>query len=225
MATLKCSLDTEWLPTWDICENKIPRTRRLSYNRIVSAVPHPPKWTLDMYLEFEAKSEVRHEFMEGQAYAMSGGTRAHARLAAQIIGELALHLRHLPCDVYGSDMKVLVESENAAFYPDVSVTCSESRNDTAVTISDPILIMEVLSPATERFDRTRKFDLYRKIASLQEYVLVSTETRRVEIFRRVGEDWISFPGVEEGDFELSSLRHKISLDAIYGPRETDEETV
>lgn len=137
------------------------------------------------YLQGELISEIKYEFINGEVYAMSGAKRAHNIVCMNLSGQLYAHLRNTPCRVFSSDMKVRVQTadDDCFFYPDLHVTCSAS--DTAEQYNtQPTLIIEVLSDATERYDRAEKFHHYRKLASLEEYVLIAQDTQRVECYRR-----------------------------------------
>lgn len=141
------------------------------------------------YLQGELLSDIKHEYINGEVYAMSGAKRAHNLISMNLAGALFAHLRGSPCRVFNSDMKVRVQtaSDDCFFYPDLHVTCSAA--DTAEHYnSRPKLIVEVLSDATERYDRAEKFHHYRKLESLEEYVLVAQDTQRVECYR-LSEQW------------------------------------
>lgn len=141
------------------------------------------------YLQGELISEVKYEYINGEVYAMSGAKRAHNIISMNLSGLLFAHLRGTPCRVFNSDMKVRVQTAatDCFFYPDLHVTCSASDTEELFN-SQPKLIVEVLSDATERYDRAEKFHHYRKLASLEEYVLIAQDTPRVECYRR-GDAW------------------------------------
>lgn len=145
------------------------------------------KWptSVEDYLQGELTSEVKYEYINGEVYAMVGVKRAHDTVNTNLIALLHAHLRGTPCRVHTGEMKVRVQTatDDCFFYPDLHVTCS--ANDTADLFnSQPKLIIEVLSEATERYDRAEKFHHYRKLASLEEYVLIAQDTQRVECYRR-----------------------------------------
>lgn len=135
------------------------------------------------YLTGEQASEVRHEFIAGQLFSMVGARRAHNVIAGNFFALLHTHLRGGPCQVFMADMKVQVEKANAFYYPDVVVTC-EPRDDKALFLSAPPLIVEVLSPTTENIDRREKRIAYQRLESLREYVLVAQDKPQVEVYRR-----------------------------------------
>jgi Uma2 family endonuclease len=137
------------------------------------------------YLALETSSNVKHEFLDGQIYAMAGGTPEHAALAAAVIGLLFAQLRGGSCRAYDADLRVRTPS-GLATYPDVTVICGPSERDGVdpQAVTNPTLIIEVLSRSTEEYDAGDKFEHYKTLASLQQYVLVSHRERAVEIRTR-----------------------------------------
>lgn len=171
--------------------------------------------TIEDYLAGEQTGEVRHEYVAGQLFAMIGASRAHNTIALNIATFFHAHLRGGHCQAFMADMKVRVEKAEAFYYPDIVVTC-EPRDDKALFLSAPSLIVEVLSPATEHIDRREKRLAYQHLKSLEEYVLVAQDTRRVEVYRRsqVGVWEVdSYEGDESA--MLRSLNLKLPLDFIY----------
>jgi Uma2 family endonuclease len=153
-----------------------------------------PRLTPEQYLELErAAQDVRSEYYNGRMYAMSGGSHPHAIVIGNLARELGIALKRGPCLVTTSDMRVRVSKTGLYTYPDVVVVCDppkygDGRHD---TLLNPTLILEVLSPSTEAYDRGFKFAQYRMLESLREYVLVSQSEPRVEIFRRQSSgDWL-----------------------------------
>jgi Uma2 family endonuclease len=153
------------------------------------------------YLSGEPSSTIRHEYVAGQVYAMAGAGKSHNTIALNIATRLRNHLRGTPCRSYIADMKVRVEREQAYFYPDVAVTCSE--RDTAAAapkdyLTAPSLIIEVLSPSTETIDRREKMRAYASLESLHEYVLVESLSQQVEVYHKLPaggwEQWILSAG-------------------------------
>ena len=144
-------------------------------------------WTVEEYLEFEKNSEVRHEYVDGAIYAMAGEKKRHNRLAGRLFNSLSTHLEETNCEVYFESVKMYTAA-NKYYYPDVIVTCED--DDDEISVKNPILIIEVLSPSTERVDRAEKLIAYQKIPSVQEYILVSAERVWIQIYRRTdGENW------------------------------------
>lgn len=162
--------------------------------------------TYEEYLAFERASETKHEFVAGEIFAMAGGNARHSALAFRIGGAL---YNALPagCTAFQSDMRLRVLATGRATYPDVSMVCGQVEFDPAdprqTTITNPTLIVEVLSPTTEEVDRGDKWRDYQRIASLREYVLVSQEPR-IEVYRRRSSgDW-DYIDVREGVVTLAS---------------------
>jgi len=170
------------------------------------------------YLAAEATSEVRHEFLNGEVWAMAGGTPEHAALAAAVIGELRAALRGKPCRVYTSDARVRVASTGLSTYPDVAVVCGdlETAPDDPDAITNPVLLVEVLSDATEAYDRGVKAAHYRQIAALKEYVLVSQAEALVEVYRRAASGRWELLEARAGEtLELEALGVRLDVSALY----------
>jgi Uma2 family endonuclease len=188
-------------------------------------VAHPsrPYWTVEQYFEMERTSPVRHEYIDGEVYALAGGTRAHGRLTVNAITALSVALGDGPCQVYSSDVRVQVSPERYV-YPDLSVSCAvaDLGDGGAVFLTEPRLVVEVLSKSTEDYDRGGKFDFYRQVASLREYVLVETARRLVEARRR-GEDggWATRQYGPGETVDLPSLGVRLAVDALYARVDLD----
>ena len=181
---------------------------------------HAPsaRMTYAEYLTAEAVSEVRHEFLNGEVWAMAGGTPEHAALAAALIGELAAALRGKPCRVYTSDLRVRVLATGLSTYPDVSVVCGsvEMAPEDPDAITNPVVVAEVLSDSTEAYDRGAKAAHYRRLASLQEYVLVSQAEPLIEVYRRTQAGrWELLEGRPGDLVELRSLGINLDVAAVY----------
>jgi len=144
------------------------------------------------YLELERKAEFKSEFFDGEMFAMSGGSRWHSIISANVGRELGNALKDRGCVVFESNMRVKVEATGLYTYPDVSVACEEQRfvDDEMDTLLNPTLIVEVLSESTEKYDRGQKFQHYQQVRSLKEYMLVSQHAARVELLvREVDGTW------------------------------------
>jgi Uma2 family endonuclease len=180
------------------------------------AVPECPT-PIPEYLEGELQSDIRHEYLAGQVYAMAGAGEKHNRISLNIAFHLRAAARGKPCGVFISDMKVRVEQNDAFYYPDVIVACDPQDTESLYKRS-PCLIIEVLSPSTEAIDRREKFFAYRSLPSLRHYLLVSQDQRRVEWHSR-GEDsgWLFALLENTGIIEISceGLQAIFSLDDIY----------
>ncbi|BAP57451.1 hypothetical protein THII_3154 [Thioploca ingrica] len=169
------------------------------------------------YLVGEAVSPLKHEYRRGQVYAMSGAKKAHVLIASNLIILLGNHLHDSPCMVFGSDMKVRLEPANCFYYPDVSVSCDEADIKTKdVFILAPLLVIEILFPATEAFDRGEKFADYRTLPSLQEYVLVSQTDRVIDCFRRTETgEWREQCYERHGTLVLISVGLSCAVEEVY----------
>ena len=173
--------------------------------------------TLDEYLQLEPDSLIKHEYVDGQVYAMAGASDAHVTVAGNLFALLRSHVRGGSCRVYISDMKARIESLNRFYYPDVMVTCDPRDQETPTYKRYPTLIVEVLSNSTEAFDRGDKFIDYQAMESLQEYVLVNTRQQRLDCFRRNAEGlWVlQVYGAEQVSFQLQSVGFEGTLAAVY----------
>lgn len=146
------------------------------------------------FLAWDATQTLRHEFIAGEVFAMAGAGEAHVTVAGNIYVALRQHLSGTPCRTFITDMKLRVDAADAFFYPDVMVTCSAADAGHAMVKREPVLLVEVLSPTTAAYDRGDKFAAYRKLLSLREYLLVDTDTRACDLFRK-GDDglWVLHP--------------------------------
>ena len=176
-----------------------------------------PRMTYVEYLELERSSEVKHEYLRGEVFAMAGGTPEHARLAANVIGELGTALRGRPCAVFTSDARVRIEATDRAAYPDVTVVCGrlEHAPDDPDSITNPVVIVEILSDATEADDRGEKSAHYRRLASLREYLLVSQRARRLEVYRCRDDRWLFDEAGAGKTVHLDAIGVALAVDEIY----------
>ncbi len=177
--------------------------------------------TIEEYLRLEEKALDRHEFHDGEILAMSGGTYRHSRINTNTLVELATRLKGKPCHPLDSNMRVRIALLPRYVYPDINVVCGPPEFDPAdskqTTILNPRVVVEVLSDSTESYDRGAKFELYREIPSLQEYVLVSQREPLVETFLRQADGtWLfkAWKGAESS-VALRSLEVSLPLAEIY----------
>lgn len=176
----------------------------------MNAVVKPKYLGIPEFLEWESQQETRHELLDGEIVAMTGGTFAHARLITRLVTKLSNHLDKTPCVVLSSDFKV--QAAEDFFYPDVVVTCTQQENQDLLCRA-PKLIIEVLSNSTADKDRHEKRLAYQHIESLEEYVLVAQEVKCVEIYRRA-DDWqVSIH--THGVVELRSVDYLLPIDELY----------
>ncbi len=180
--------------------------------------------TPDEYLAWEAEQPLRHEYIQGQVYAMTGGTLPHNDIAVNLTSVLRPFLRGKGCKVRMSDAKVKISAQGPYFYPDLVVSCHEQDQRARDAILFPVLIVEVLSPGTAGFDLGDKFRFYRRLPSLQEYILINSEKMAVDIYRRGNlgkweltsypEDGVSVPEID-AEIEFTSLNFRCSLALLY----------
>ncbi|MFO0756767.1 MAG: Uma2 family endonuclease [Byssovorax sp.] len=179
---------------------------------------HRLSYTYDDYLAFEASSNVKHEYLDGQIYAMAGGTPEHAALSAAVIGLLFGALRGGSCRVYDADLRVHVPATGLSTYPDVTVVCGPKKVDgkDKLSVVNPTVLVEVLSRSTEEYDRGEKFEHYRTLPSLKEYVLVWSLERKVEV-RSLGDDggWTARVLGVDDTVDLASLGARFSVRELY----------
>ncbi|MEH2006459.1 Uma2 family endonuclease [Nostoc sp.] len=175
-----------------------------------------PDLSPEAYLEAEKSSLNKHEYIQGQIYAMSGASDAHVTITTNLIALLRNHVRGTSCRLYATDMKARIESLNIFYYPDILVTCDQRDIKFEYFKRYPCLIIEVLSPSTEAFDRGDKFIDYQELETFQEYVLISQTRQRVDCFRRNAEGrWVLYSYKENQELQLISLNFACSLTDIY----------
>lgn len=172
------------------------------------------------YLAAESASPMRSEYVNGQVFAMTGGTLRHNTIAGNVLVALRQHLKGAPCSVFMGDVKLRVAQDNAFYYPDVMVICDTTLPGDAQVVETPVLIVEVLSATTEAIDRREKLLSYRRLPSLKEYVLVAQDTCRVEIYRREGDAW-RWIAIEAADreVEFASVNVTLPLAELYAGTE------
>ena len=169
----------------------------------------------ETYLTIEQEADRKHEWLDGRIYAMAGGTTAHGQLTAQSIMELGRLAAGCGCRVFSADVKIRVQATGLATYPDASVVCGpierDARDRNAVV--NPVVLVEVLSDGTEGYDRGEKFEHYRQIPSLRDFVIVSQHKAHVEVYSRD----------ERGRWVLSTAGagERLSLTAMDGAIEVD----
>jgi Uma2 family endonuclease len=170
------------------------------------------------YLELERSSEEKHEYADGEIFAMSGGSLAHSTIAASIIRELGSALLGRGCRVLTSDMRVVVPSKRRFMYPDCSVVCASPMLDDTYrdTLLNPLLLVEVLSESSEAYDRGDKFAQYRTIPSFEEYVVASQTEPRIEVFTRQADgSWVLRIYGSGERAVLSSIGCSLDVDRVY----------
>ena len=174
-----------------------------------------PKLSLEAYLAWEEDQPEKHEFHRGEVFAMVGAKRVHGRVVGNIERELGMLLKGTPCQTFHEGMKVQI-ADDTVLYPDVFVTCDKADLATDRIFTAPTLVIEVLSPSTQGYDRSQKFALYRRIPALQEYILVDPDTRRVEGFRRRADGLWVLHDMSDGDtLEAASLGLRVPLAEVF----------
>ena len=170
---------------------------------------------IEEYLEMENASVEKHEYYKGEVFAMVGGRRVHGRVVSNLNAALKIALRGSPCQVFAESMKVQ-PADDVILYPDVFVTCDAADLRTEQIFRAPKLVIEVLSPSTQAYDRSLKFALYRHLGSLQEYALVDPDTRRIEVFR-VGADglWVLHDMSERALLDIACLDAQVLLADVF----------
>lgn len=175
-------------------------------------------FTPEEYIASERKAMVKSEYLKGQIIAMSGASLAHARIIADIVTELNIQLRGGDCEVITNDMRVKTGPKGSYFYPDVVAFCGDPQFEDNVfdTLLNPILVIAVLSPSTEVYDRGEKFSHYQELASLREYILVSQDRVRVEQYRLLKTQWVETEYQRYEDvLPLVSIGCELPLQDIY----------
>lgn len=185
----------------------------------MSVQPQLSRMTPEEYLAFERRATTRNEFVHGELVAMTGASRKHNLVCGNVHGLLWTQLRGSPCEVYVNDMRVKVAHAGDYLYPDVVVVCGEPRfeDDVFDTLLNPTLIVEVLSPSTKDYDRGGKWEKYRQIDSLRDYLVVSQDRVYVERYTRQGERfWLLSEASDVGDtVRLDSIDCTLKLADVY----------
>lgn len=178
---------------------------------------HQKQYTAAEYFALEAQSEVRHEFFEGEIFAMAGESIAHNTIALNVSFALRLALRGKGCRVLMEGVKLAVRENHHYTYPDVMVSCAPADLQETRMLRQPVLLVEVLSPSTAAYDRGGKFKRYKELASLRHYLLVSQATWRVEWYRRTeANEWVHTVLTEpEEELRILELNLQLTLAAVY----------
>jgi Uma2 family endonuclease len=172
--------------------------------------------TPEIYLEWEAQQEVRHEYLNGEVYAMTGGTLPHNDIALNLYSSLRTHIRSRGCRMNVIDAKIRIAEHGPFFYPDLLISCDPQDKSALKFVQFPCLIAEVLSPSTESYDRGEKFAQYRRLESLQEYVLISSAKPSVEIFRlNERHKWELTPYSAGEMIQFSSIGFECPIELLY----------
>jgi len=185
----------------------------------MSTAPSQRRFTIAEYLALEADSETKHEFYQGEIFAMAGATIPHNEISTNVLAGLHARLRGKGCRPYGSDLRIRVKKPNLFTYADTVVVCGkiEPAEESPHSVTNPRVIFEVLSKSTENYDRGQKWELYQQLDSLQEYVLVSQEEAKVtRYYRAPGGPWqyVLISGLDQ-TLRLESLDCELPLSEVY----------
>lgn len=193
-------------------------------------------FSVEEYFAIDDAAEQRSEYFDGDIFLMAGGSTRHNAIGANVITELSIALRDRPCQVFTSDQRILISEHRAYSYPDVTVVCGDPQfvPDRDDTITNPLLIVEVLSDSTESFDRGLKFSRYRSILTLEHYLLIQQSRPQIEYYRRTPDGWLlkafehltdslalPFPGGPI-NLELAAIYRKIEFEAIDAPIDPEQ---
>lgn len=173
-------------------------------------------FSIQEYLDLEKISPIKHEYIQGEVYAMVGVSDPHNTIAINLLTLLRIHVRGTRSRIFIADMKARIEAANAFYYPDIMVTCDERDRNSKYFKSFPSLIVEVLSPTTENFDRGDKFQDYQQIPTLMEYLLLSQDKIQVECFRRDSQNNWQIQTYKKGDIlNLISVDFNCKIEELY----------
>ena len=182
---------------------------------------HKPDYISEQdYLEGEKVRETKHEYFDGEIFAMAGASRSHQRLTTNTLVAIANHLKDTPCEAFSSDMKVRADNGKKYFYPDVVVSCAKGDSDSHFE-EYPRLIIEVLSNSTRKFDKTLKRLVYQNMPSLEEYVLIEQDRVEIEVFRKA-QGWQSTYYYIDDDITFTSIDLTLPVLELYQRVENED---
>ncbi len=183
---------------------------------MIATKENSPQLTPEEYFAWEEKQLEKHEYIDGQVYAMSGGSVNHGRIAVRLTTLFSNHLENSSCETGNSDLRVNIVGAKNYIHPDISVTCDDRDKTTTQYITYPCLIVEVLSPSTEAYDRGSKFRMYRHNPVLQDYLLVSSTSIEMDLYQKTNNgEWIII-NYQEGDtIELKSINLSFAIEQVY----------
>ena len=174
----------------------------------------------ETYLEDEKMRDIKHEYVDGEIFAMAGASISHQRIISNLVINIGTHLKHTPCEVFSSDIKVRADSGKKYFYPDALVVCQNDDKDAYYTES-PRIIVEVLSNSTRKFDKNLKRHIYQAIPTLEEYVLIEQDRVEIEISRR-STNWQPVFYFIDDDITFESIELTLPVLELYQRVENDE---
>ena len=183
---------------------------------MIAAKENFPQLTSAEYFVWEEQQLEKHEYINGEVYAMSGGSVNHGRIAIKFAAMFDSHLENSGCITGNSDIKINMLKTNNYTYPDVSVTCDERDKTTTQYITYPCLIVEVLSPSTEAYDRGGKFRMYRNNPILRDYLLVSSTSIEMDLYHQKDNgEWVIINYKEGDTIELKSINLSFAIEQVY----------
>jgi Uma2 family endonuclease len=187
----------------------------------MSEAAHRPHYTFEEYLRLEEMSNVRHEYADGEIWAMAGGSLEHGRICANLITLLSSQLAERRCEVFTSDVRVRVRASGLDTYPDVSVVCGRIERDDldSQALANPVVLVEVTSPGTDAYDRGAKLEHYKRIPSLREVLVVSHAEPRADVWSRQEDgSWTTQSADRGGLVRLVSIDCELPVESIYRDR-------
>jgi Uma2 family endonuclease len=183
---------------------------------MIAAKENFPQLTPAEYFVWEEQQLQKHEYINGEVYAMSGGSKNHSLISVRFINLFYNHLETSGCETGNSDLRVNIAGTNIYTYPDVSVTCDDRDKTTTQYITYPCLIVEVLSPSTEAYDRGGKFRMYRNNPNLQDYLLVSSTSIEMDLYHQKDNgEWVIINYKEGDNVELKSINLSFPIEQVY----------
>jgi Uma2 family endonuclease len=173
-------------------------------------------YTYQQYVALEEESSIRHEYLDGEIYAMAGGSPDHAALAAAVIGLLRPQLP-TGCRAFTSDLRIRIAATGLSTYPDVAVVCgrTERATDDGLAVVNPIVLVEITSNSTEEYDRGEKLRQYKQLPSLREILIVSHREPRLTLHRREDSDWVVADAGRHDTVALIGIAAHLSVDEVY----------
>jgi Uma2 family endonuclease len=170
--------------------------------------------TITAFLAWEAEQPDRHEFYRGEVFGMVGGSARHNQVIFNLRARLTEHLEGSGCMVFSESMKVRL-ADDAVLYPDLVVTCGKADAGDEQVVTDPRLVIEVLSPSTKGYDQRSRFALYRTLPSLREYALVDPSTREMEVFTLTDRGWLFTDQTRQTELVLASVDARLVVAALF----------
>lgn len=176
------------------------------------------RYTYAEYVALELESPTKHEFLDGEIYALAGGSEDHSALSAEVLRALGNAIGEQPCRVHTSDLRIYVETPGLATFPDGSVICGPLEQhppSPVATALNPTVLLEVTSDSSEEYDTGAKLEYYQTIGSLRDYIIVSHRERRIVVHHRKGDEWATRVAIAGGEVSVDSVGCALVVDEIY----------